>query len=282
VAVSSQLDRAVALFADGSFREVDLADPEAPRGVREYTRPAGLLRFSGVRLLSDSVVVFGEDGIEIVARGANGRRLRALGREDVGAVAGVEVIGGQLLIAGSRGLLRTPLAGGAVETLVPKPLRGLGRSDGTLYVLDDRMLYAAPLADPRAERFEKAFEVGRALEPSGLRIVDGVALVLGRKALLCLDVGGPAAVTQLSRFQPSDIGRVTDAALIGSRLFAVGERGLQVLDPRSGRVLDSVDVDGGLALDASGRHVVVTGRDRLQVVDASPWTGATGAASLAR
>ena len=282
VAVSAQLDRAVALFSDGSFREVDLADPDAPRGVIDYARPAGMARFNGIQLLDDRVIVFGEDGIEMIGRGANARRLRALGRAEVGGVSAVEAVGGQLLIAGSRGLQRTALAGGPVEALVQKPVHAIARSGNTLYALDDRMLYAAPLDDPRAERFESAFEVGRALEPRSLHIDEGVAVVVGRRGVLCLDVSRPGSVTQLARLNATDVGQVTDAVVLGAKLFAVGDRGLQVFDPHSGRLLDSVDVDGRLALDGAGRHVVVIGSDRLQVVDATPWTGPRAAASLAR
>ncbi|HTY19322.1 MAG TPA: hypothetical protein VMH82_16450 [Myxococcota bacterium] len=282
VAVSAQLDRAVALFADGSFREVDLADPNAPRGVLDYARPAGLARFSGIRLLDDRVVVYGEDGVEMIARDARARRLRALARAEVGGVSAIETVGAQLLIAGSRGLQRTPLAGGPVEPLVPRPLHGIARAGGTLYALDDRMLYAAPVDDPRAERFDSAFEVGRALEPRSLSIDEGVAVIVGKKGVLCLDVSRPGAVTQLSRFNATDVGQISDAMVLGGRLFAVGERGLQVFDPRSGRLLDSVDVDGRIALDGAGRHVVVIGSDRLQVVDATPWAGSRAAASMAR
>ena len=281
VSVAAALDRAVTLEADGSFREIDLADPDAPRGVAEYKRPAGLARFGGLRVLPDHVIVYGEDGVEIVARGANPRRLRALGREQVGAVVAVEIAGGQLLMAGTRGLLRTPVSGGPVESLVPKPLRGVGLVGSTLYVLDDRMLYAAPLADARAERFEKAFEVGRALEPTKLRIANGSGVVLGRKGLICLDLSRAGAVGQLARLDAKELGQISDAAIVGSRLFAVGERGLQVFDARSGRLLDSVDVAGRFAIDAAGRHVVVIGADKLQVVDATPWSGLAAAASIA-
>ena len=280
VAVSTQLERAVALFSNGSFREVDLADPDSPRGVVDYARPAGLARFSGVQLLDDRVVVYGEDGIEMITRGASARRLRALPRAEIGGVNAVEVAGGQLLIAGSRGLQRTPLAGGPVEALVPKPLHGIGRAGNTLYALDDRMLYAAPVDDPRAERFDSAFEVGRVLEPTRLRIHDGVAVVVGKRAVLCLDVSRPGSVTLLARLNVSDVGRVSDALALGGKLFAVGDRGLQIFDARSGRLLDSVDVEGHLALDASGRHVVVIGSDLLQVVDATPWSGPRAAASM--
>ena len=280
VAVSTQLDRAVALFGSGSFREIDLADPDAPRGVVEYSRPAGLARFGGVRLLDDRVLVYGEDGLEMVTRGANARRVRALARAEVGGVSAVEPVGGQLLMAGSRGLQRTPLAGGPVELLVPKPLRGIARAGNVLYALDDRNLYAAPIDEPRAERFAPAFEVGRALEPSALRIHDGVAVVVGRRAVLSLDVSHPGSVTLLARLNTNDVGTVTDALALGGRLFTVGERGLQIFDARSGRLLDSVDVEGHLALDASGRHVVVIGSDQLQVVDATPWTGSRAAASM--
>ena len=100
--------------------------------------------------------------------------------------------------------------------------------------------------------------------------------------MLALDVSHPGSVTLLARVNTSDVGTVTDALALGGRLWTLGDRGLQIFDVRSGRLLDSVDVEGHLALDASGRHVVVIGSDQLQVVDATPWTGSRAAASMAQ
>ena len=280
VMVAGTIDRAIALFRDGSFLELDLSDPMEPQRVGEYARRADLTNFSGLRILGERVVLFGVDGLELVDRNAGApRRLRAIGREEVGSVVAVEEARGMLWIAGSRGLLRTPLAGGAVDTVTPRPLQGLAVDGAYLYVVDDRMLYAAPLGDVRGERFQPILDVGRPFGASGLRAADGFAVVLGQKGIVTAALRGQDRARPLGRLDAGDVGRVADAAIRGSRAFLLGERGLQVIDLPTGRVVDSVDVDARSAIGGSGRHVVVLDRGRLQVVDAAPWSP-TGAAAM--
>jgi len=71
-------------------------------------------------------------------------------------------------------------------------------------------------------------------------------------------------------------GSLEDAALLGGRLFLLGERGLQVSDRAGRRLVESVDVEAHRRLGISGRHVVMVGEKKLQVVDATPFVvGAT-------
>ncbi len=280
VMVAGEIDRAIALFRDGSFLELDLADPMEPRVVGEYGRRADLSNFVGLRVLGEQIVLFGDEGVELVDRNAGAsRRLRAIGRAEVGAVVSVEEAGGMLWIAGSRGLLRTPLGGGPIETVAARPLHGLAVDGASLYVVDDRMLHAAPLADVRAERFRPVFDVGRTFGVSGLFAADGFVVVLGSKGIATAALQGEDRARPLARLGSGDVGRVADVSIRGARAFLIGERGLQVVDLPSGRVEDSVDVAGRSAIGRSGRHVVVLDRDILQVVDAAPWSP-SGAASM--
>ena len=280
VVIAGTTDRAIALFRDGSFVELDLADPMEPRLVGEYARRADLSNFSGLRVLGERVVLFGEEGLEVVDRNAGApRRLWAIGREHVGSVASVDDARGVLWIAGSRGLLRTPLAGGPVQTVASRPLRGLAVDGAYLYVVDDRMVHAASLEDVRAEGFQPIFDVGRTFGASGLRVSEGFALVLGSKGVSTAALRGQDRALPLERIEIGDVGRVSDAMIRGRRAFLLGERGLQVVDLPTGRVVDSVDVDARRAIAGSGRHVVVLDRGLLQVVDAAPWAP-VGAAAM--
>ncbi|MCL4684086.1 hypothetical protein KJ059_04970 [Myxococcota bacterium] len=282
VAVAGDVDRTIALFRDGSFLELDLADPAAPRLVSEYPRRADLAEFSGLRWLGQQVVLFGADGLELVDRNAgNPRRLRALGREHVGAVTSVEAAEGTLWIAGSRGLLRTPLAGGPVEVVVQRPLQGLAIDGANLYVVDDRRLHGVALADVRAERFEPVLDLGRTFGASGLRMADGYAAVLGRKGVLTARLRGVEPAHPLSRLGRDEFGPIADVMIRAPRAFLIGERGLQILTLSSGRMADSVDVTARSAISGAGRHLVVLDREALQVVDAAPWMD-SGAAALGR
>jgi hypothetical protein len=281
--VTADVGRAIALSPNGSFRELDLSDPTAPRVVATYQRPTGIASFSGVRRVGNRVVLFGEDGLEVVARQGGGYRIVfALDRGAAGAVIGVEEVDGHLIAAGTRGLLRTPLAGGPVERLFNRPLRGIARNGDTLLLLDDQWLYTGSAHDPRPTEFARAAELGRGLAPRGIRVGGGIAVVLGARGIACFDVSGGRNARSLDRTKPDLTGDVTDAAVQGGAVFLIGERGLQVLDPFRGRIVDAVDVKGRAALDAAGDHVVAIGGDRLEVVDIAPWITQVAPAAPAR
>jgi hypothetical protein len=275
--------RAIVLSPDGSFRELDISDPSAPRPVASYKRPAGVAQFSGVQRVGDRVVLFGEDGIEVVAqKGGAYRLLFAFDRGSVGAVSGVAEVDGKLLAAGTRGLVRIALDGSGVERVLERPLRGIARNGDALLVVDDQWLYSGSARNPGPSGFAMAAEVGRSLEVRRLRVGDGIAVVLGARGIACFAVSGSGPARPLSRPRSDVVGNVSDAAILGGTVFLVGERGLQVFDPVRGRVLDGVDVKGRVALAAGGGHLVAIGGDRLEVVDASPWIARAAPAAPAR
>ena len=114
----------------------------------------GVARFSGVQRIGDRVALFGEEGLEIVARKGGAYRLVvAIDRGSVGAVSGVEEVDGKLLVAGTRGLLRMSLDGGNIERIIERPLRGIARSGETLLLIDDQWVYAGSARDPRPTGF---------------------------------------------------------------------------------------------------------------------------------
>jgi hypothetical protein len=283
VGVEAGVSRAIALSPDGSFRELDLSDPSAPHLIASYRRPAGVAQFSGVQRVGDRVVLFGEDGIEVVARkGGTYRLLFALDRGSVGAVSGVVEVDGKLLAAGTRGLVRIAPDGSGVERILERPLRGIARIGDSLLVVDDQWLYSGSASDPGPRGFAREAEVGRGLDVRGLRVGDGVAIVLGTHGIACFAVTGGGPVRALSRPRSNVVGSVSDAAILGGAVFLVGERGLQVFDPVRGRVIDGVDVKGRAAIAAGGGHLVAVGGDRLEVVDASPWIARAAPAAPAR
>jgi len=277
--VGADLGRAIAIMPDGGYREVDLADPASPRVVGTFVHQGSPAQYAGAVSASGRIVLFGEDGLEVVARQAGGlRRVATFDRGSVGAVSGVEFDGTKLLIAGTRGLLRAPLEGGPVERVIDRPLRGIARSGDTLYLVDDQRLYGGPIADPRPATVSALADFGRALDPRALRIGGSIAVVVGTRGLATFAVAGKS-VSPLARIRPETIGSISDAAVVGTSVFALGDRGLLVLDPRSGRVVDSVDVEGRQALGAAGGHVITIGGDRLDVVDVTPWTASSLPAS---
>jgi hypothetical protein len=277
------VSRAIALSPNGSFRELDLSDPGSPHVVATYKRPAGVARFSGVQRVGDRVIVFGEDGLEVVARAGRSYRLRfALDRGSVGAVSGLEEVDGHLLVAGTRGLIRVSLDSGEAERILDRALRGIARRGETLLVIDDQWLYTGSAQHPRPTGFSTAAEFGRGLEARILRVGDGLAIVVGARGIAAFRISGSGSAQALARPRSSVIGSVNDAAIVGGSVFLIGERGLQVFDPVRGRVVDGVDVAGRAALGASGARLIAIGNDQLEVVDASPWIARVAPAAPAR
>ena len=281
--VEAGVSRAIALSPNGSFRDLDLSDPTAPRVVATYKRPEAVARFSGVLRVGDRVVLFGEDGLEVVARkGGAYRFVFAVDRGSVGAVNGVEEVDGTLLVAGTRGLVRISLDGGGVERIFERPLRGIAQSGETLLVIDDQRLYAGSARDPRLTGFFAAAELGRGLEARSLRVGGDLAVVVGARGIACFAISDNGSARALARPRPNVVGSVSDAAILGGSLFLIGDRGLQVFDPVRGRVVDAVDVKGRAALGAAGGHLIAIGGDQLEVVDASPWIARAAPAAPAR
>ncbi len=283
IAVDARGQRAFALFTDGRFRVLDLADPERPRLVSEYRRPRDLARFDGVWGHGDRVAVFGEGGLEMVALGGEPRRIAALSRDQVGTVRAVTELGDDVFVAGTRGLLRIAERGtGKVETLLARPVTSVARLGARhLAFLDDGALYVATLEELEAGRVGARVRLGFGFRARRLRVEEGLAAVVGELGVACFDLSRPHAPRSLVRLARRDVGRVHDAAVIETMVFLLGERGLQVLDPRAGRIVESVDVDPRSRVASWGRHLVALDQAALQTVDASPWLWRTAPAAPA-
>lgn len=272
VGVEADVSRAIAMAPNGSFRELDLSDPAAPRVIAAYKRPPGVSRYSGVQRVGDRIVLYGEDGLEVVSRrGAKYRLDFAVDRGSVGAVSGVEAVDGSLLIAGTRGLVRVSADGATIDRVFERPLRGIARIGETLLVIDDQWLYAGSARDPRPTGFFTAAELGRGLEARRLRAGGNLAIVMGERGVAIFGVSGIGPARVLARPRVNVVGAVNDAVVLGGSVFLIGDRGLQVFDPARGRVVDAVDVKGRAAIGGAGGHVIAIGGDELEVVDASPW-----------
>jgi hypothetical protein len=97
---------------------------------------------------------------------------------------------------------------------------------------------------------------------------------------LRLDLSRPAAPRLLSRIDAVQTGALEDAVVLNGRVFLLGERGLQLVDRSGARVAQSADVRARARLDTMGRHVVLVGENRLQVVDTTPFLASPAAASV--
>ncbi len=278
-AVETVGSRAVVLFEDGDFQIFDLADPTQPVLVGEYQRARDLTRWSGVRLVGDRVLIYGEDGLEVVQLTPAGPKREAnFGRGVVGWVVSAVPYGNDWILAGKRGLQRLPVGGGDPVQLVEREIRGLDRVGPHLIFTDESMLFVSTPELVKQQRVEAELQLGRGFGPGRVRADGTSAIVLGERGMIRLDVSNPARPRMLSRITTDEVGPLRDAALAGGRLFLLGQRGLLVVDATGERVVDTADVDARMHLGAAGRHLVMIGDGSLQVVDSTPFVKSLPAA----
>jgi hypothetical protein len=271
--------RAAVLFGDGDFQILDVGEPEQIETVADYRRDRDLSRFSGISIDGSRVMIFGSDGIEIVAiDGEQAQRAFALSRDQVGSVSEVEPVARGWVAATSRGLLQIDAQTKAVRTLVARPIFGLARGPAERFVFTDGVsLYVASAATLESGRVDAELRLGRGFKPQRIRAHGGRAVVMGARDTVWVDLLSPVP-RLLARIGGKETGRVLDAATIQNQLFLIGPRGLQVADPSGERIVDSVDVLARERLEVEGRHLVMIGDQSLQVVDATAFI-ATASAS---
>jgi len=281
VAVEMLGPRAVLLSGNGDLQIVDLSDPASPLVLGEYRRPHDHSEFTGVAARADGVATFGPDGIEIVSYAPKGlSRGRVYPRDQVGSIVALVVRPDGMISAGNRGLLWLP-QDGSVQRLLPREVLGLDRRGDRLLFTDGTSLYVSSLELLKRGRVEAELRLGRGFRPGVVRARGSSAVVIGEPGLVWVDVSAPSRPRVLSRIDRSETGEVRDAAVVAGRLFLLGPRGLQVTDASGERIAESVDVAARQRLGATGRHVVLIGDQRLQVVDATPFA-ATRPAAAAR
>lgn len=266
-------DRAVALFRDGSFRSIAVSDPAQPTAVAHIRPGRDLSDYEGVRRFGNAIVAYGQDGIRVMATDKEGKagEVAAWDRGQVSAVRDLTRVGEALLVVSSRGLLRVPIRGGDPAVLINGKLKGVAASGERVYLLDDQWLYATPIDAVRRDSIQGLARLDRGFGSVSLHVEGPIAAVVGEKEVRCFWVGGTGRAKLMSRLQRDEVGEIRDLAILGGRVFLLGSRGLQVVDPRRGAVIDSVDVDARESLSATGRLLVAGGKVGIQLVDATPW-----------
>lgn len=274
-------DRAIALFRDGSFKAINLADPSQPATVAQYRGKNRADEYGGVRRYANAVVAYGQDGIRVTALAEDGNAVEVsrYERGDVGAVVDLDRSGNDLLAVTARSLLRVPIQKGSPEVLISGQLRAIDRSGPRVYLVDDHWLYMAPVERVSRDTLVRVARFERGFDAKAVRANGTLVAVIGAKEVLCIHAPKNGRGRILSRLQEDEVGKVSDVAILSDRVFILGNRGLQVVDPVRGRVIDSVDVDARSNLAADGRLLVAAGDATIEMVDASAWIQPRAAAS---
>ncbi len=273
VAVDSAGDRTVILFADGEFQLLEFANAESVFPLAKYSRPKDFTRWGGVKILGSRILLYGEDGVEVVGFGKSGpRKLGSQERQAVGSIVAAVPYDKELLLASNRGLLMTDRNAGNPRRLLRRPIRGLDRVRDSLVFSDGESVFISTLELLGQQRILQQVELGYEFGPYRVVGFDRKALVLGKQGVVVLDLANPAKPKIASRLTTKQIGKVEDATAVGGRVFLVGDRGLQMLDSKARTVVESVDIQPKQRVAQMGRFLVVTGQEGLQVIDSSPLT----------
>ena len=265
-------ERVAVLYEDGDFDLVGLEDPTRPVTLARYDRSEGYEKWSGIRVLGARVVIYGEEGLEVVRFTQDGPQVeRSWGRGEIGRVLSLTAVGREWLIVGAKGMQRIDPETGAVQQVMRRVVESIASVGDTLVFVDGESVYLSTLALLAENRVIAQMKLGRTFGPEGVRVLDGAALITGPGGALVLDVRDPKRPRTVAKLTAREFGEVTDATRLRGRTFLVGERGLQLLSLRLDRVEETLDVGARSRVSVMGRHLVAADRDGIQVVDSTPW-----------
>jgi hypothetical protein len=233
-----------------------------------------------VRILGDRIAVFGEEGLEIVRFSAAGTEVAfSLDRSKIGTVFAIEQLGDRYLLAGARGLILMDPQTGELQRVMRRVIRSVAVAGRSLIFTDGEAVYVSTLALLGQDKVSGRLRLGKSFAPRHVRSFDSRALVIGEGGVVILDLASGGTPVVAAKLLSRDVGRVSDATAIGSRIFLMSDRGLLMLDAGGTRLAESIDVDPLARVSSMGRHVVGVGPDKLQVVDSTPFLSFVAPAS---
>lgn len=272
VDVAAVGDRAVVLYETGDFDVIGLADPTQPITLSSYRRGETFKRWSGVRLIGSRVVIFGEEGLELVKFGPNGPVAEATwDRGQIGRVLSVAKLGEQLIVGGAKGMQVLELGSGQIRRVMRRVVQGVGSAGNSLVFVDGESVYISSLELLAEGRVIAQMKLGRTFGPNNVRVHDNAAIVTGPGGALIIDVQNPSAPKALAKLASLQLGEIFDATRVRGRTFLIGARGAMLLNRSLQRVEETIDVGSRDRVAVMGRHLVVASSDGVQVVDAAPW-----------
>ncbi len=265
-------DRSVVLYENGSFELLDLADPTEPLTLASYRRGEEYKRWSRIKLLGDRVAIYGEEGLEIVRMSDSGYVAeRTWDRGQIGRVLSIAMLGDELVTVGAKGMQLFDLEGGEPRRLMRRVIQGIGTSGDTLVFADGETVYIANLELLSQNRVIAQMKLGRVFGPKNVRVFDSVAIITGQGGALIIDLKGPKGPKAIAKFSTREVGEISDATVVWGRIFLIGARGALLLDRQLSRVEETLDVGPRHRVAIMGRHLVMTNRAGIQVVDVAPW-----------
>jgi hypothetical protein len=244
-----------------------------PALLAEYERKQSYDRWRDVRILEDAVALFGEDGLEIVHVGEQSLEVYlSYGRGEIGSISALEPVQDGLLLAGSRGLVLMRGDDEPPQRLLRRPTRALAADGEQLFFSDGDTLFVSTLEELQRNSLTGQLRLGLGFDAQRIRSLGSWVAVLGEEAVLLVDVSKPEKPELISRLGREEAGRVDDAIEIGGRIFLLGHRGLQLVDPSGQRIVEHISVIPASRMARMGHHLTIISPTSLQVVDSVPFT----------
>jgi hypothetical protein len=274
-------DRAAVMFARGGFDLIDVSTPANPTTLTRYRREQDLSRWSGVKIVSDDLVLlYGPDGAEFVDH--SGPKPKAIGRwelPEIGAIRAAGVYEQTALFAGNRGvyavrlnqrplkphrLLEGDYVGVEVGAIRP------GGESAIYLVSPTRVEITAPEHLLR-HMIRSRVALGPNFGASRARRVGDSLFVFGKSETVELSLAQPLRPETKAHIDASVLGSVNDLTGMGDKLYVVGERGLQVADAKGDVVTDAIQVGADGSMTRKDHYVFLTGGRALEVIDIGPY-----------
>jgi hypothetical protein len=200
-------------------------------------------------------------------------------RVKAGGVVAVEPAGQDFLVIGSRGILLVTPGNNTPTLLVNKSVVGAAMMGDRLVFADGENLFVASSEHLRRSTAEGQLRIAKGFGIARVSVAGKSALVFGESDVLVVDVSNPSQPRILSRVNSAAAGEIRDAVVVNGRVFVLGTRGLQILDASASHLAQSVDVEARDRMATAGRHIVMIGGARLQVLDTTPFGGLEAPAS---
>jgi hypothetical protein len=176
------------------------------------------------------------------------------------------------LLAGSRGLVVMTDSDEPPQRILRRVIRALAGDGEHLFFSDGGVLFVSTFEELQKNKLVGQLRLGDGFGAHTIRSLGSWVAVLGEEAVSLVDVSDPANPELISRLDRSRVGRVSDALEMAGRIFLLGDRGLQLLDPGGERVAEHIPVIDASKMARMGHHLTMVGEQSMQVVDSVPFT----------
>ncbi len=274
-AIDIRENRAVVLYSKGAIDYLDVSMPLEPRVIERYRRERDLTRWTGIRLLTEKLILsYGPDGIELIELGPHQpKRLAQFELPEVGSIAAAELYRSTLLFAGTQGVFALRL-----ENWPLRPQRLLEGEFVGLFVRDPHIYLVRPehveVTNPKhlmQHLSGPKLALGKNFGARKARIAGDSMYVLGKDDAVEVRLSATARPKLVSKLPREKIGRLTDLTGDAGHLYLLGQRGLGVAGPGAQWVSDFIQVEAGEALARRGRFLFLVGGRSLVVLDMAPY-----------